>query len=76
MKPIRVLQLVSPDFGGIESFVFNHYRYMDKQRFQFDFLTQNRALEGAEQYRDFRYKVHLLQTTAGVNRELFIRRIR
>lgn len=76
MKPIRVLQLVSPDFGGIESFVFNHYRYMDKQRFQFDFLTQNRALEGAAQYRDFQYKVHLLQTTAGVNRELFIRRIR
>lgn len=76
MKPVKVLQLVSPDFGGIEAFVFNYYKYMDRTKFQFDFLTQNPALEGAEQYRDFRYKVHLLRTTAGQNRERFIQRIR
>lgn len=76
MELIRVLQLVSPDFGGIESFVFNHYRYMDKQRFQFDFLTQNRALEGAVQYREFQYKVHLMQTAANGNKDLFVRHIR
>lgn len=76
MESIRVLQLVSPTFGGIESFVFNHYRYMDKQRFQFDFLTQNRALEGAAQYREFQYKVHLLQTAANSNKDLFVRHIR
>ena len=76
MKPVKVLQLVSPGFGGIEAFVFNYYKYMDRGKFQFDFLTQNPALEGAEQYRDFRYKVHLLRTTAGQNKERFIRRIR
>ena len=75
MKPIKILQLVSPGFGGIESFVFNHYKYMDQEKFQFDFLTQNKALAGAEQYRDFHYKVHLLQTTAGQNRDKFIQRI-
>lgn len=76
MKPTRVLQLVSPIFGGIESFVFNYYRHMDREKFRFDFLTRNPALEGAEQYRDLTYKVHLLQTTAGQNRDLFVRQIR
>lgn len=76
MKPIRVLQLVSPGFGGIETFVFNYYRYMDQEKFRFDFLTQNQALEGAEQYRDFEYKVHLLRTTAGQDKDLFTQRIR
>jgi len=76
MKPVKVLQLVSPAFGGIESFVFNYYRYMDQARFRFDFLTQNQALEGAKQYQDFRYKVHLLQTTANQNKDQFVRRIR
>lgn len=76
MKPVKVLQLVSPGFGGIETFVFNYYKYMDREKFQFDFLTQNPALEEAEQYRDFRYKVHLLRTTAGQNKDRFVRRIR
>lgn len=76
MKPMKVLQLVSPGFGGIETFVFNYYKYMDRERFHFDFLTQNPALEGAEQYRDFPYGVHLLKTTAGQNKDLFVSRIR
>ena len=76
MNPMKVLQLVSPGFGGIETFVFNYYKYMDWERFRFDFLTQNPALEGAEQYRDFPYGVPLLKTTAGQNKDLFVRRIR
>lgn len=76
MRPIRVLQLVSPGFGGIESFLFNHYQYMDTERVRFDFLTQNRALKDAEQYRNFQYEVHLLPTTAAKNRDLFVRQVR
>ena len=76
MRPIRVLQLVSPGFGGIESFLFNHYQYMDTERVRFDFLTQNRALKDAEQYRNFQYEVHLLPTTADKNRDLFVRQVR
>ena len=76
MRPIRVLQLVSPGFGGIESFLFNHYQYMDTEKVRFDFLTQNRALKDAEQYRNFQYEVHLLPTTADKNRDLFVRQVR
>lgn len=76
MRPIRVLQLVSPGFGGIESFLFNHYQYMDTEKVRFDFLTQNRALKDAEQYRNIQYEVHLLPTTAAKNRDLFVRQVR
>ena len=76
MRPIRVLQLVFPGFGGIESFLFNHYQYMDTEKVRFDFLTQNRALKDAEQYRNIQYEVHLLPTTAAKNRDLFVRQVR
>jgi len=76
MEKIKVLQLVSPGFGGIETYVFNHYRYMDREKFQFDFLTQNPNLEGAEQYQDLQYKVHLLKTSASQDRSLFERQVK
>lgn len=76
MGQINVLQLVSPGFGGIESYVFSHYQYMDRDKIHFDFLTQNQALEGAEQYRQFQYCVHLLHRTANQDRDLFARQMR
>lgn len=76
MGQINVLQLVSPIFGGIESYVFSHYQFMDREKFHFDFLTQNKALEGASQYRQFPYHVHLLHQTANQNRDLFVRQMR
>lgn len=39
MKPIRVLQIVtSMNMGGIENFIMNHYRNIDRNMVQFDFL--------------------------------------
>lgn len=75
MKPIKVLQLVSPGFGGIESYVFSHYRYMDRTKFHFDFLTQNSALENAAPYSDLNYKVYLLQKAAKQGKDEFARQI-
>ena len=38
---IRVLHYMKElDYGGIESFVFNHYKYIDKKFFHFDFLIE------------------------------------
>lgn len=76
MRQIRVLQLVSPIFGGIESYVFSHYQFMDREKFHFDFLTRNKELESAEQYRQFHYGVHLLRKTAEQDRALFARQMR
>lgn len=65
---MKVLHLVPPGFGGIDAYIFSHYKYMDRKKFRFDFLTQNAGLESAPQYRDFPYAVRLLPTTAGKDR--------
>ena len=39
MPPIRVLQIMpAMDAGGMETFVMNVYRTIDRERVQFDFL--------------------------------------
>ena len=39
-EPIRVLQIVGRmDRGGIENFVMNVYRNIDREKVQFDFLA-------------------------------------
>ena len=76
MNPIRILHLTPPGFGGIDSYIFGHYRHMDQQRFRFDFMTQNLELENAEQYQDFSYRVWTLPVTAAQDRSGFIKRVR
>lgn len=45
MKPIRILHVVTyMGRGGLETMIMNYYRYMDRSKVQFDFLT----------HRDFR----------------------
>lgn len=75
MNPIRVLHLTPPGFGGIDSYIFSHYRHMDQERFRFDFMTQDPRLENAEQYRDFSYRVWTLPATAAQDRNGFIKRV-
>ena len=46
MPPIRVLQVMpAMDAGGMETFVMNVYRTIDREKVQFDFLiiTINRV---------------------------------
>lgn len=42
MKPVRVLHIgMTPNYGGLESFVMNIYRNIDRNKIQFDFMTLN-----------------------------------
>jgi glycosyltransferase involved in cell wall biosynthesis len=42
MKPIRILQIVGGmNMGGIENFLMNIYRNLDRERVQFDFFIHN-----------------------------------
>ena len=42
MEPIRVLQIVGGmNMGGIENFLMNIYRNIDRDRVQFDFFIHN-----------------------------------
>lgn len=73
---IRILHLASPGIGGIENYIFTHYRYMDRSQFRFDFLTQNPGLKDAEEFKDFEYEVKLLPTTAAKDPERFAKQVR
>lgn len=72
---MKILHLVPPTFGGIDAYVFNHYRYMDWKKFQFDFMTLNPGLKNAPKYQDFPYNVRQLPATAAENREEFIQAV-
>ncbi len=73
---MKILHLVSPGLGGIEAYIFSHYKYMDRKRFRFDFMTQNRGLQDAEEYREFPFDVKLLPVTSSKNPAVFTNRVR
>lgn len=73
---MKILQLVSPAIGGVEDYVFSHYKFMDQEKYRFDFLTQNRGLREAEQFKNFRFDVKLLPAAAAQDKELFVCRVR
>lgn len=44
-KPIRVLQIGMHDkIGGVETFLMNYYKNIDKEKVQFDFINQYKKL--------------------------------
>ncbi|MCI9331683.1 MAG: glycosyltransferase family 1 protein [Oscillibacter sp.] len=73
---MRILHLASPGLGGIEAYIFSHYQYMDREKFRFDFMTQNPRLRETEEYRAFPFQVKLLPSTAAKDPEGFSNRVR
>ncbi len=46
MRPIRILQgVVSNDGGGLTGYICQNYRFLDRSRFQFDFVTYDEHLD-------------------------------
>lgn len=55
----RILHMTPPIINnGVYKYIFNHLAYMDRDRFQFEFLTRNaKALEATEEYRKYRFPI-------------------
>lgn len=53
-KPIRVLQILPAlNFcGGIENYVMNYYRHIDRNKIQFDFITHTNLECCKSQYKN------------------------
>lgn len=46
MRPIRILQgVVANDGGGLTGYICQNYRFLDRRRFQFDFITYDEHLD-------------------------------
>ena len=58
-KPIRILQIGMHDkIGGVETFLMNYYRNIDKKKFQFDFINPYEKLSFQEEIEKLGGKVY------------------
>lgn len=75
MKKIKVLHKVSANIGGIERYVFNNMEYVNRDKFQFDFLTQNKNFANTDEYKRYQFGIKYFSVTDRDNKELFIKEI-
>lgn len=58
-KPLRVLQaIVANDRGGLTGYICQNYRYIDKSKVQFDFITYDDRLDFEEDFNDMGAKFY------------------
>lgn len=73
MKKIKVLQMpVANASGGITNYVLQNFRFIDKSKFQFDFVTFSEKLDFEEEVKSYGGKVHYLKIRPEVDRDRFI----
>lgn len=55
----KILHMTPPIINnGVYQYIFNHMAYIDRERFQFDFLTRNaKALAATEEYRKYGFSI-------------------
>lgn len=74
MKKIRVLQLpIGNARGGITQYALQNWKFIDKERFQFDFVTRSKSLDFEEELTAEGCKIHYLTCSSEENEEQFIR---
>lgn len=56
----KILHMTPPIIhNGVYKYIFNHLAYIDRERFQFDFLTRNeKALAATEECRKYGFFIH------------------
>ena len=72
-KPIRVLQgIVANDKGGLTSYICQNYRYIDKSRIQFDFITYDDTLDFQKEFEDMGACFYKLPRASNILKYYFI----
>ncbi|MNO27502.1 putative glycosyltransferase EpsF [compost metagenome] len=76
MKKIKVLQFpVANARGGITQYALQNWRFIDKNRFQFDFATRSKNLDFADELVAQGCKIHYLSCSSEENETQFIKEI-
>lgn len=62
---IRILHMTPLDINnGVYRYIFNHMKYMDREKFEFGFLTRGaKELRHTEEYRRYGFKVYEFRST-------------
>ena len=75
-QKIRVLHFtIANTGGGITKFVLRLWKYIDRDRYQFDFVTMNNYLDFSEQLEAEGCKIYYLTTYAEDNQEQFVKEV-
>ena len=75
-KKIKVLhRAATTGIGGVEQNVMNYYRHMDRERFQFDFLTRNAKLAEYKEVKELGINVKTFTATERSDKNLLIKEI-
>lgn len=74
---MRILHMTPPEIhNGVYQYLFNHMKYIDKDKYQFEFLTRNKAgLMETKEYRQYHFNVWAFENTQrdseeGLRREI------
>lgn len=69
---LKVLQFpVRNNKGGVTKYILDHWRYIDKSKFHFDFVTLNKSLPFEKELSDEGAKVYHITCTAEQDEEDF-----
>lgn len=72
-KPIRVLQgIVANDKGGLTSYICQNYRYIDKSKIQFDFITYDDTLDFQKEFENMGACFYKLPRASNILKYYFI----
>ena len=72
LKKIKVLHLPIYNIGGVNSYVLNSWKFIDKSRFQFDFATLNKTpLTFEAELREQGCKIHYISCYAEESKQKF-----
>lgn len=73
---LKVLQFpVRNNKGGVTKYILDHWRYIDKSKFHFDFVTLNKSLPFEKELSDEGAKVYHITCTAEQDEEDFKRQL-
>lgn len=71
MDRIKILHMTPPIINnGVYRYIFNHMEYIDRERYQFAFLTRNaKALSATEEYQKYHFSIRSFCNTERNNEE-------
>lgn len=76
MKKIKVLQFpIANAGGGITQYALQNWKFIDKERFQFDFATRSKSLDFADELIREGCKIHYLSCSSEEDEDQFIKEI-
>lgn len=65
MGKMRILHMTPPEINnGVYQYLFNHMKYIDQSKYQFEFLTRNKVeLMGTKAYQQYHFNVWSFENT-------------